>query len=96
LWGVHVQAHLLNVVGDVGPREGHVLEGSGQASVGRRVGDWRPISVDRRGTGLAAGHANPLQDVDGVLRWWRKTLRPALGGDAEEVVKRLQIFNREL
>jgi hypothetical protein len=33
---VHVQAHLLDGVGDVGPGEGQILEGVDQAPVGRR------------------------------------------------------------
>jgi hypothetical protein len=39
LRGVHVEAHLLHDVGDVGPGEGQVLEGVGQAPVGCRVYD---------------------------------------------------------
>jgi hypothetical protein len=35
--GVYMQAHLLDGVGDVGPREG--LECASQAPVGRRVSD---------------------------------------------------------
>jgi hypothetical protein len=69
-----MQAHLLDGVGDVGPGESEVLKRAGQAPVGRRVGDRRPVvlrelrlSVDRRGAGLAVRHASPLQDVDGVL-----------------------------
>jgi hypothetical protein len=72
--GVHMQAHPMDDVGDVRPREGDVLERAGQASVGCRVGDRGPIvlrelrlSVDIRGVGLAVGHVSPLQDVDGVL-----------------------------
>jgi hypothetical protein len=64
---VHVQAHLLDGVGEVGPGEGQVLEGTGQALVGRRVGDSGLVvlrelhlSVDRRGAGLAVGHASLL------------------------------------
>jgi hypothetical protein len=55
------------------------------------------LSVDRRGVGLEVGHASPLQDVDGVL-WLvvEETLRPALGGDAEKVVKRPLILHHEL
>jgi hypothetical protein len=34
-----MQAHLLDSIGDVGPREGEVLECVGQAPVGRRVSD---------------------------------------------------------
>jgi hypothetical protein len=91
---VHMQAHLLDDVCDVGPGEGEVLEHAGQAPVGRRVGDRRPVvlrelclSVDRRGAGPAVRHASPLQDVDGILALVEEeTLRPALGGDAKEVV----------
>ena len=36
LWGVYVKAHLLDVVGEIGPGEGQVLKGAGEASVGRR------------------------------------------------------------
>jgi hypothetical protein len=89
-----MQAHLLDGVSDVGPREGEVLERAGKAPVGRRVGDRRPVvlrelglGVDRHGARLAVRHASPLQDVDGVLALVEEeTLRPALGGDAEEVV----------
>jgi hypothetical protein len=92
--GVHMQAHLLDSVGDVGPREGQVLQGADQALVGRSVGDRGSIvlrelrlSVDWRGAGLVVGHASPLQDVDGVLELVEEeTLRLALVG--EEVVKR--------
>jgi hypothetical protein len=36
-WGVHMKAHLLNGVGDVGPGESEVLKRVGQAPVRRRV-----------------------------------------------------------
>jgi hypothetical protein len=43
--------------------------------------------VDRRGAGLAVRHASPFQDVDSVLALVEEdTLRPALGGDVEEVM----------
>jgi hypothetical protein len=98
-----MQAHLLDGVCDVGPGEGQVLERAGQAPVGRRV-DRGPVilrelrmRVDRRGAWLAVGHASPLQVVDGVLALVEEeTLRPALGGDAKEVVKRPQVLHPEL
>jgi hypothetical protein len=52
LRGVHVEAHLLHDVGDVGPGEGQVLEGVGQAPVGCRVYD--------RGGGGGASSAESL------------------------------------
>jgi hypothetical protein len=64
-------AHLLDGVGDVGPGEGEVLEHTGEAPVGRCVGDWGLVvlrelrlSVNRCGAGLAVEHASPLHDVD--------------------------------
>jgi hypothetical protein len=102
--GVHMQAQLLDGVGNVRPREGDVLEHVGQALVGRRVGHRGPVvhrelclSVDRRGAGLAVGHASPLQDVDGILALVEEeTLGPALGGDAEEVAEGPQVLHRKL
>jgi hypothetical protein len=55
-WDVHMEAHLLDGVSDVGPREGKVLERACQAPVRCRVGDLGPVvlkelclSVGRRG-----------------------------------------------
>jgi hypothetical protein len=76
--GMHMQAHLLDGVGDVGPGEGEVLERGGQASVRCLVSDRGLVvlrelrlSVDRRGTGLAVGHAIPLHSVDGAAHGTR-------------------------
>jgi hypothetical protein len=59
-WGVHMEADLLDGVGDVGPGEGEVLERAGQAPVRCHVGDRGVIvlrelrlSVNRCGAGLA-------------------------------------------
>jgi hypothetical protein len=41
--GVHMQAHLLDGVGDVRLGEGEVLERSGQAPVGRCIDDRGPV-----------------------------------------------------
>jgi hypothetical protein len=38
-----VKAHLLDVVGDVGPGESQVLESAGEALIGRCVGDRGPV-----------------------------------------------------
>jgi hypothetical protein len=53
---VHMQAHVLDNVVDVGSGEGEVLEHTGQASVGCRIGDRGfvvlrelRLSVERRG-----------------------------------------------
>jgi hypothetical protein len=93
--GVHVQTHKLDGVGDVGLGEGQVLEGTSQATLGRRVGDRGPVvlrelclCVNMHGAGLAVGHASLLQDVDGILALVEEEiLRSTLDGDANEVVK---------
>jgi hypothetical protein len=71
---VHVEAHLLDHVGNVGPVEGAVLESPGQTVVGIWVADRAPqvggdlgLSVDRHGAGLAVAHAGTLEDVLSIL-----------------------------
>ena len=93
---MHVEPHLLDGVGDVGPGEGQVLEGADQALVGHHVGDRGPVVlrelrliIDRRGAGLAGGHASPLQDVESVVALVEEeTLSPSLDSGVEEVVER--------
>jgi hypothetical protein len=100
--GVHMQAHLLDDVRDVGLGEGEVLECTGEAMVGHRANDRGAVilrelhlSVDGCGAWLAVGHASLLQDVDGVLALVEEeTLRPALGGAAEEVAKGPRVLHR--
>jgi hypothetical protein len=43
---VHVEAHLLDCIGNVGLGEGEVLESPSQAAVGSRVTDGGPISEE--------------------------------------------------
>jgi hypothetical protein len=45
-WGVHMKAHMLDRVDDVGPVEREVLESSGEARVGRDVVDRGPSSSE--------------------------------------------------
>jgi hypothetical protein len=98
-----MKAHLLNGVGVVGSGESEVLKRAGQAPVRRRVSDRGPIvlrklrfSIDKRGAGLAVGHASPLQYVDGILALVQEeTLGPAFGGNAEEV-EGPQVLHRKL
>jgi hypothetical protein len=55
------------------------------------------LGVNRRGAGLAVGHASPLQDVEGVLTLMQEeTLGPVFGSDAEEVMERPQVLHRKL
>jgi hypothetical protein len=71
---VHVEAHLLDRVGNVGPGEGEVLESSSPAVIGSRVADGGlhiggdiGLSVNRCGAGLAVTHASTLKDVLSIL-----------------------------
>jgi hypothetical protein len=101
---VHVEAHQLDCVGNVGPGEGEVLESSSQAAVGSRVTDGGPhvggdldMSVDRCGAGLAVAHASILKDVLSILTLVEEdVIRPLLYWDAEEVVDRAKVLHREL
>ena len=99
-----MKAHLLDGVGDVWPGEGQILQHTCEALVGYRVSDrWLVVlrelrpSVNRRGVGLAVGHASPLQDVEGVLTLMlEETLRLAFDSDAEEVMEGPQVLHRKL
>jgi hypothetical protein len=99
-----MKAHLLDGVGDVGLGEGEVLERTCQAPIQRPVGDQGPVDlrelrlgVNRRGAGLAVGHASPLQNVGGVMTLVQgETLVPRFGSDAEEVMERPQVLHRKL
>lgn len=64
---MHVQAHPLNDVGDVEPREHRVLESTNEAPVGLHIVDRDVVvveelrlSVNRHGARLASKHTSPL------------------------------------
>jgi hypothetical protein len=101
---MHVEAHLLDHVGNVGPSEGEVLKSPSQAAVGSRVTDGGPnirgdhvLNVDQRGAGLTVAHGNTLKDVPSILTLVEEeVIEPLLYGDAEEVVERANVLHREL
>jgi hypothetical protein len=70
----HVEAHLLNWIGDVRPDEGEVLESSNQTTIGNQIpgrgshvrGDLG-LSIDRHGAWLAIAYASSLKDIPSVL-----------------------------
>ena len=71
---VHMEADLLHGVGDVQPREGEVLKGTGKTPVAGGVRDWVTrglrelgLRVDWGGAGLAINHLGALQNVKSVL-----------------------------
>jgi hypothetical protein len=101
---VHVEAHLLDRVGNVGPSECEVLESPSQAAVGSRVTYGDPhgggdlgMSVDRCGAGLAVPHASTLKNVPSILALVKEeVVGLLLYCDTEKVVKRVEVLHREL
>jgi hypothetical protein len=101
---VHVEAHLLDHVGDIGPDEGEVLESPGQAAVGSRVTDGGArvggdlgLSVDRRGAGLTVAHASALKDIPSILTLVEEEVVDSLlHRDAEEVVEGVEVLHGKL
>jgi hypothetical protein len=70
---MHVEAHLLDGIGDVRSSEDEVLQCPGKAPVAGRIG-YRgtddgdlALRVHRGHAGLALGHASALEEVDSVL-----------------------------
>lgn len=99
-----MQAHSLNDVGDVEPRERRVLESTNEAPVDLRIVDRDVIvveelrlSVNRHGARLAVEHASPLQDFEYVLPLMEKeALWTALHVDPQKAVEKTQVLHREL
>jgi hypothetical protein len=98
-----MQTDLLHGIGDVGPCEGQVLQRLGDASelggiLNRRSGvsSQLRLQVHRSRTRLAVSHDRTLEDVECVGALVQEQLvRMPLDSDAEEVVKRPQIFHRK-
>jgi hypothetical protein len=59
---VHVEAHLLGHIGNVGPSEGEVLQSPSQAGVGSRVTDGAPMSEETL-TGMSTDVEHGLQSL---------------------------------
>jgi hypothetical protein len=92
---VHVEAYLLDGVGDVGLGEDEVLKCPGDAPVAGRIGDQGAgsrdlaLRVHRGRVGLALGHTSALEEVDDVLALVKEqALGTALDGDPQEVMER--------
>jgi hypothetical protein len=71
---MHVEAHLLDRIGDVRLGECEVLESHDQAAIGSWVANGCPhiggdlgLSVNGRGAGLVAAHASTFKDVLSIL-----------------------------
>jgi hypothetical protein len=61
---VHVEAHLLDHRGNVGPGEGEVLESPNKVAVGSRVANGGGLMSEET---LAVAHASTLKDVPSIL-----------------------------
>jgi hypothetical protein len=62
---VHVEAHLLDHIGNVGPGEGEVLESPNKVAVGSRVANGGGGLMSEET--LAVAHASTLKDVPSIL-----------------------------
>jgi hypothetical protein len=101
---VHVEAHLLDRIGDIRPGEGEVLESPGYATVvgrvtdgGVRVGGDLGLSVDRCGAGLVVAHSSALEDIPSVLTLVEEeAVNSLLHRDAEDVAEGAKVLHGEL
>jgi hypothetical protein len=87
--GVHMKAHMLDGVGDVGAGEDEVLQSPGKTTIVGQISHRRAniggdlaLSVHRSRAGLTINHASSLEDVDGILSLGEEqALGPTLEGD---------------
>jgi hypothetical protein len=100
---VHVEAHLLNGVGDVGARECQPLEGTSEAPVIRGILNRRTVccqlrtNLHRCGGRLALGHPSAVQNLQHVLALREKQTGPVtLNVHPQKVVEFPQILHGEL
>jgi hypothetical protein len=105
---MHVEARLLDHVGNVEPGEGEVLESPSQVTIGSQVANGGPhvggdlgLSVNLRGAGPAVAHAIihaiTLKDVPSILALVEEeVVGPLLYCDAKEVVERAEVLHRKL
>jgi hypothetical protein len=100
---VHVEAHLLNGVRDVGARECQPLEGTSEAPVIRGILNRRTVycqlwtHLHRCGGRLALIHPNAVQNLQHVLALREKQTGPVtLNVHPQKVVEFPQILHGEL
>jgi hypothetical protein len=100
---MHVKAHLLNGVGNVGPSEEEVLKGPGKTPVAGWIGNQGAgggefaLHVHWSRAGLAFNHASVFKDVDSVLPLVEEhALGTTLDCDPQEVVERPEVLHRKL
>jgi hypothetical protein len=91
---MHVEANLLDSVGNVGASKSQVLEGAGETPVGSgishqgaSIGGYLGASINRGGAGVVAGHAMSIKDVQSILPLREsESVLVALNCHAEEVM----------
>lgn len=101
---VHVEADLLDGVGDLRPRDRQVLERAGNTVIGRGIinawsigGRQFALGVDRRGRWAAGVHAGAIQDVGSVLLLAEEEAsRRARDVDAEEEMQGAKVLHGKL
>jgi hypothetical protein len=100
LWCVHMEAHLVDSIGDVRACEDEVLQGPSETPIAGQISHQRAnvggdlaLSVHWGRARLAVGHASTLKDVDGVLALVEEqVVGPTLDGDPWEVVQLTRSF----
>lgn len=100
----HVEAHLLNSIGDVRPNESEVLKGSCKAPVGSGVTNWSTstqgdlrLSVHWSITQLIVHHVGTLKYVKSILSLLKEQRMGAvLNCNAKELVKLTKILHSKL
>jgi hypothetical protein len=100
---MHVEAYLLDGVGDVGPGKDEVLKCPDDAPVADQISDrWAgggdlALRVHRGRAGLALSHASVLEEVDNVLSLVKEhALGTMLDGDPQEVMEHPQVLHHKL
>jgi hypothetical protein len=102
-WIMHVEADLLNGVGDVGVGECHVLEGTGEAPEVSQNSNRRPklggdlgLHVHRCQNQFAVHHANSLKNVESKLTLSEEVpVSLMLYGDSQEMMEGPEIHHGE-
>jgi hypothetical protein len=100
---MHVEADLLDDVGDVGAGEHQVLEGLGEAPEVSQISNRRPrldgdhgMRVHQRRNRLAVHHASSLKNIESKLTLSEEELvRLMLYGDSRKMMEGSEILHGE-
>jgi hypothetical protein len=99
---MHVQADLLNCIGDIWPGEGEVQKSSSKTAVlaGIRnrgtISRELRVSIHRSAARLAVTHTSSLQNLQHILALReKKAVTSALNADTQKMVKRPHVCHRK-